>query len=714
MIPGQWSKPAATGLPRQWLLALAGSRARLRILAQTIPLASPEQVDAATFAFLSVATASTHAEPSTRSALLLGTQGLLRAFAKLGDEARNAAVASGLPWQDAASELLLETEREPNRQRQNRAHAALLMASLHLAAAGRMRAPVSHVLRSHDSEARRVGVAIVRTFLDSDDGSAPLRAELACQALGDGIAHLSADQLSEACEAIGIAFRQVQLGGGSLARALAPALAPTTETEAARLLLRGKLRRDRTSAWYNAAWSLATFPSVAAAAAERLIQDAAAGSIDPGRSHLLAHPGRVAALWRAHGQQREPRDLVIAEQALLNPGASAQVSTALAKLALGLCLPPRPHRGSVGSLRASGSNGSSGGGQTNKSLRAQATTGGTRTEEGPAQRDRVALLLLRSPVSSVRQSAVRVLARSASWTALGTSLRDPSPAIARTAEAVVAVRSGLTGRKLAIQALAAAHVGEQQPVRWLARSASRPGRLVTPDALPGETLSANDHAMAQELLKLRRQVPSPETTEAVVELVCDLLPNQAAFERTISAALPAVAWHRGDEGTELLRKMLHSPHARLRAGAFEALTKRARIIGSVSLQRETPVLLRAGLSDVHHRVRGSCLRGLIESSITEVKPLIHRNLLAMASDCEALEQLTALYVIGRSAPSLAGEAAIGHALKAAIESPANAIVEIKATAISQSIEYLRRTGQGTAPPALLTALSREEAQGVAA
>lgn len=524
------------------------------------------------------------------------------------------------------------------------------------------------------------------------------------------------------------------------------------------MLLRTRIRRGAGERWAAAAISLLRRKGVASSAAERLlVLDEAAARVLCKRGHVLMDPQRAEVVARVLAGDRAQSEFLTALRAGQGqPGRAITERAALSVLRAvpsRLPLPPSerqaaataqeqmtPDARRAAALAAalSSAKARNGIGKPAKPAKpalkpakpAAGSPGAEQAEAAAAKPaapvaqtiDRVAAatMLLRSPDAAMRHAALRVLrdAGATRGTPVLEACFDASAEVSMTAAilAVLAARPE-TPNSTHDRIVSALARGGSAPVRQLAsRLAQRP---LPKAATVGGNLwpDGDDQAISRKLVEMRGKPVEGEFAEALSGFVA----LQAAYERpdmphTVAAALPLLGRCHTAAAGNAIEIALTAVEPRIRSAAFEAMAVRARLAGDEGWRSEATITLRAGLTDPHHRVRGSCIRGLmkLDPQGGQSRAAALGALGWMVETKQPLEQRAAMWALSAVARELATEPAAISLVQNVYMAPADATASERAIAAGRALELWAGHPAGAVEPAVKATLHAPRAAEVAA
>lgn len=527
------------------------------------------------------------------------------------------------------------------------------------------------------------------------------------------------------------------------------------------MLLRTRLRRGAGERWPAAAISLLRRKGVASSAAERLlVLDEPAARVLCKHGHVLMDPKRGEAVARVLAGDRIQSEFLAALRDVQGqPGRAIVERAALSVLRAvpsRLALPPAERQAAVpapeqltpearraAALAAalSSAKARNGIGKPAKPAKlakpalkqAKPAPGAASAEQAevPASKpaasvaqtiDRVAAatMLLRSPDAGTRHAALRILrdAGAPRGTPVLEACFDASAEVSMTAVmlAVLAARPETpnTTHDRIVSALAR---GGSAPVRQLAsRLVQRP--LPKASAVGGPLWpDGDDQAISRRLVGLRGKPVEGDFAEALAGFVAlQAMYEQPEMPHTVAAALPLLGRCRTAAANNAIEIALTAVEPRIRSAAFEAMAVRARLSGHEAWLTEATITLRAGLTDPHHRVRGSCVRGLMK-----LDPMGQQSRAAamgalgwMVETKQPLEQRAAMWAVSAAARELAAEPAVRAMVRDVYVAPADVIASERAIVAGRALELWAGHPAGAVEPAVKATLHAPRATEVAA
>ncbi len=473
-----------------------------------------------------------------------------------------------------------------------------------------------------------------RTAAAESASDAPVLLERIVSVLSNAVATVDQHKQDVVLEMIAEVAARLKVGGGRTAAQLAADVLAEADRPAA-ILFRTRLRKAKHARWDGAAITLLGVPSVALAAAERLVR------FDPSvcdqlavRTHTLLHPVRLAVLRRQLANTKAKSSPLITA---IEAGPSGQRVAAALIAAIPQTAPTTP------------------------------TLVSTETE-GKAITDAI-VQLLTSKDPSTRHAALRSAIHRKLAPQVLEACFDASAAIAHTAALGVVFARGSRAHATTRVLEALGKSGHRDVRRLIEHASQRPA------AAQGHAWPDGDDAfISRKLCGLRGRPIDPSFAEALAGFVAgESISDSPEMPRTAAAALPLLARSIEPSAAGAINDALTAPDPRIRSAAFEAMAVSARLSTDDFRLREAKLTLRAGLGDGHHRVRGSCVRAVLalDPHGQQSRDAATRVICEMVESKFSLNQRAAMWAVSSVAAELAGDARVQAAVDHVRHNPAD-------------------------------------------
>jgi len=465
-------------------------------------------------------------------------------------------------------------------------------------------------------------------------GNAPVLLERIVAVLGTAAATVDQHKQDVVLEMIAEALARLKVGGGRAAAQLATDVLAQADRPAA-ILFRTRLRKAKHARWDGAAIALLGVPSVALAAAERLLKfDPSVCDEFAARSHTLLHPARLAILRRQMASTKAKSSPLITA---IQTGPSGE-RVAAAFIAV---IPS-----TISATPASA--------ETDAEFKAITdATARLSASKDPSTR----YAALRSAIH--RKLAPQVLE----------ACFDSSAAIAHSATLATVFARGSRSHATT-RVLEALGRSGHRDVRRLIEHASKRPVTAQSDAWP----DGDDALISRKLCSLRGRPIDPAFADALAGFVAgESCSDSPQMPRTAAAALPLLARSIQPVAAGAINDALTAPDPRVRSAAFEAMAVSARLSADDFRLREAKLTLRAGLGDGHHRVRGSCVRAILslDPHGQQSRDAATRVIGEMVESKLSLNQRAAMWAVSSVAAELAGDARAQAAVEHVRHNPAD-------------------------------------------
>ena len=435
-------------------------------------------------------------------------------------------------------------------------------------------------------------------------------------------------------EMIAEVFARLKVAGGRVAAQLAGEVLAEADRPAA-ILFRNHLRKAKPSRWNAAAISLLGVPSVALAAAERLLKfDPAMCDELAARSHVFLHPARLAAL------RRQMATIKSKSSPIMTAIQAGQCGERVAAALIAVIVPAATI--------------------TRASTSRQTEINGITEAIGR---------LASSKDASIRHAALRSAIICKMSPQVLEACFDPSASIARSATIAVVFARGCRSHATTRVLEALGRSGHRDVRRLIERATLRPSGMQS-YAWP----EGDDAVISRKLCGLRGRVIDLALAEALAGFVTgEAKTDCPKMPRTAAAALPLLARSGEPVAADAINDALTAPDARIRSAAFEAMAVGARLSADDFRLREAKLTLRAGLGDGHHRVRGSCIRAVValDPDGEHSREAATRVICEMVESKFSLNQRAAMWAVSAVAAELAGDARVQAAVQHVRHNPAD-------------------------------------------